>query len=86
MARVSKDQLQRTFENYCRAFGVQHAKRHSDVDAWVLENDAGRWRVARIVETSGTTSEITEYSKPAELYDQMRFAMQSIRASGRAAG
>jgi len=86
MARISKEQLQRTFENCCRAHGVRHAKTHADVGAWALENDAGRWRVVRIVEPSGTTSEITEYSKPAELYDQLRFAMQLIRASGRAAG
>lgn len=82
---VKKEQLQRTFENYCRAFGVRHATTSADVGAWVLENDANRWRISRIDEPNAVRA-ITEYSKPAELYEQMRFAMQSIRASGRAAG
>ena len=85
MARIGKEQLQRTFENCCRAHGVRHAKTAADVGAWVLESDAGRWRVSEIKEPN-TTSAITEYSKPAELYDQLRVAMQLIRASGRAAG
>lgn len=84
--RVTKEQLQRTFENYCKAFGMRHAKTAADVGAWALEkNDAGHQRVAEITGQT-TTKGVTEYSKPAELYEQLRFAMQSIRASGKAAG
>jgi hypothetical protein len=85
--RITKSQIESSFNHYLHAMGKRHARAHNDVGGWGLDYNPtyGGYVVYEVSNEGGAQSHPlgSRRRSPSEFYDALWFATQSLEESRR---